>query len=176
MLMNNLLCFVTTQTQKRLRSRVMKMNVRPQVMYDTKAYSLMLKVLQITSIARLSVSELSEAVRVSCGSFDQRKREGDSPGRGWPRIAAPLPLWHRFLSSAAGAGRGNREVCGEERGQTSTVQYCTAQYCTVHCQLALLLCQGKVVSGSAAAGAKCTQTHSQLQSAFNDFLGGSALA
>ena len=70
----------------------MKINVRPQVMYDTKAYSLMLKVLQITSIARLSVSELSEAVRVSCGSFDQRKREGDSPGRGWPRIAAPLPL------------------------------------------------------------------------------------
>ena len=98
---------------------------------DVWHQSLFLKVLQITLIARLSVSELSEAVRVSCGSFDQRKREGDSPGRGWPRIAAPLPLWHRFLSSAAGAGRGNREVCGEERGQCSTAVYSTVLHCTL---------------------------------------------
>ena len=103
----------------------------------------------------------------------ERERETLRAGAG---LVSQLP----FLSDIASCPRlpGPGEGTGKcvARREDSAVLQCTAQYCTVHCQLALLLCQGKVVSGSAAAGAKCTQTHSQLQSAFNDFLGGSALA
>ena len=85
----------------------------------------MLKVLQITSIDRLSVSELSEAVRVSCGSFDQRKREGrissgSASGSGLcvSLAAAPLPDIASCPRLREGTGKC---VASRERERTTDI-------------------------------------------------------
>ena len=135
MLMSNYLCLVTTPTHKKQISIEIESYANKCTTSSVWHQSLILKVLQITSIARPSVSELSEAVRVSCGSFDQRKREGRLSGpelasyRSSPSSLTSLPVLGCREREQGSVWRGERE--DKLSVQCSTAVYSTVLHCTL---------------------------------------------
>lgn len=104
--------------------------IHVKIYYRPRTYntSLIFIVLQITSIPHLSVLELSEAARVSCGSFDQRGRR--------ERLASYRPAAPLLLMSLPVLGpeiEGGSVCVGQSREDKLTVQCSNAGYSTAHC-------------------------------------------